>query len=928
MLLTLALLLSLAHVGDTQREGADELPPFPIHLFSPPSDGSGVVPLVDWASHLKLRLDSQFAGRGAKLAVHVWVDDGQRVAWTPGELADIYHFVDTVSHTTVQSVSVLCDGSFVLEAPDEGVEVSCGSMEGTSFYMERALPGASWCSTNPSSLASSPRLSFRDCDFVWVEDVVEESSDRLFDAKCDVSVQAIGSQFVALTQYDLPWLRDVHVEHVAAVAIGSHSRGVASLAATGSSAAPHLDLWSPACYASAYGDESWSVRTDGIPSIWNAPANLGCERATSCEACAALDQCTWCSGGDGSCSTFSSCFGGVPFNVPEYCPTVAMPSPTLPPTYPPSPFPTLNPTPIPSHHPTTRPTRQPTLHPTANPSPNPTFPTPKPAFPTPKPTPMPSRNPTLNPTSMPMTVPTRVPTAKPTSNPTLHPTLSPTAHPTPVSTHAPCSYMNRTISYERSEALRSTDAATASACITCIVICTSEGAQLSDTSDNSCDSLFDTGGLFLGRCSTGDGGGGGWTRPGSGRPEQKRKDVSTCALISAALWPASNLTVNVHPADTEVTLYTSEIGGISPGGSIAVKGASALRLNGVYQAMNVSVESGVTIIVDAAASIQGKVHLASTADAMVPPVFRVGSELEFDGQGALSLDGFGSFELAGAGRLVVGDRERADDALVHVIRREPSSATLIELDGTVVWDRPENENVLLVASVRQIGSGSISHATFGGVFADSLNNTLVPMEVNGTGDEVHVALMYGASGGLSVGTPADSGRGSQAQSVKEGDNSTALIVTVVVLVLCLLLCLVVVIRRKRNDETAGTIKPTTVPGRAAQYYEPEMLQSQLVGVRVMGAAEDVPQTRVRRSSSRYFKPVAAPKDTYYKAPIVNRRAEHGYGAVASDQSTRSRQSSLSRIRSGHDTHGQYGSVPKGLPGNQGPPPPPPPADLP
>ena len=489
--------------------------------------------------------------------------------------------------------------------------------------------------------------------------------------------------------------------------------------------------------------------------------------------------------------------------------------------------------------------------------------------------------------------------------------------------------MNRTISYERSQTLRSTGAATAPSCITCTVICTIEGAQLSDTSDSSCDSLFDTGGLFLGGCSTGGGGGGGWKSPGGAHPGKKRKDFSTCSPISAALWPASNLTVNVHPVDTEVLLYSSDNGEDSPGGSVAVRGTSSLLLTGAYDALNVSVESGTTIKVDKLVSLRGKLTLVGTSNANIPPVFGVGSGsvLQIGEKGALSLDGFGSFEVAATGQLVVDERERGSDALVRIVRREPSSATFIDLSGEIVWDRPENDDSLLVASVRQIGTGSISQVVFGGVYTDSLNNTLVPMEVNGTGDEVKVVLMYQAPEDGSMSTLAASGPGMAQQGDAEGDYTVALIVAVVALILCLGLCIGVVIRRWKNDaaKSAARSDAAAVPGRAAQYYEPEMLQSHLVGVRVMGKDAGAPQTRASRSSSRYFKPPAAAGDAGYEAPAVNRRGENGYAVAASGRTSRggavqtrasprrSRQSSLSHSGGVASPRRQYGAVPTGVP---------------
>eukprot|EP00020_Sapocribrum_chincoteaguense_P006589 CAMPEP_0170750538 /NCGR_PEP_ID=MMETSP0437-20130122/10982_1 /TAXON_ID=0 /ORGANISM="Sexangularia sp." /LENGTH=429 /DNA_ID=CAMNT_0011089535 /DNA_START=116 /DNA_END=1401 /DNA_ORIENTATION=- len=402
----------------------------PIHLFTAPSNGTEAVPLVDSASLQKLRLEAQFAGTTEELSVHIWVEDGQHVAWTPAELSQVFAYQSDTNRLPVRSVSVVSYGEFVLEAPllasSSQAHVSCGGRAGGSFYMEKMQPGQSWCADgNGGAHEAAVGLSFRGCDFVWVEDSIAETERQRGELMCDVPVTAVRSTFVALTQHRLPWLRSIYVDEVSEVALGSHSDGVSALTAGGAFATPRLDMWMPSCYASGYGDEDWSVRSDGIPFLWDAAANPGCERATSCADCASIADCTWCTGSTEVCSSIPWCVGGKSIGLADSCPEETKPSPM--PTSMPSSIPTGQPTPIPSPLPTAQPTQPPTPVPTSHPTPQPSKgPTIPPT--TPRPTPMPSTSPTFLPTRNPTSQPTSQPHSNP--SPTMGTSHAPTRNPT------------------------------------------------------------------------------------------------------------------------------------------------------------------------------------------------------------------------------------------------------------------------------------------------------------------------------------------------------------------------------------------------------------------------------------------------------------------------------------------------------------------
>jgi len=405
--------------------------------------------------------------------------------------------------------------------------------------------------------------------------------------------------------------------------------------------------------------------------------------------------------------------------------------------------------------------------------------------------------------------------------------------------------------------------------------------------------------------------------------EQHRKrdePNEICPPIAARLSHQQLLEANVYPKDTRIVIQSGDPTG-SADSTLRLIGTSDIVLSGSFLLSNVTVEPGAVVAVEGMLVVGGNVSLVASTHEYSPPSFHLmpGSTLRVDVGGRLVLDGFGTFSASSTSTVhVVGDDARGVDAPLRIIRRAVRSATFVELAGSFVWARPAGAESLLAATVRQIGQGSISEVTLSGSYSTTTNDTLVPGPINGTGDSVDIVLRVDKHLDVLMSTSAAQGLADDDDD--EGDeqsNTVPLVVVVLVVSTCLALIAFGAIRRRRVTARQQAQQQTfEVAGRNVEYYEPEMMQSNLVGVRVMGHDETAHRsTRASRSSSRYFKPPSGDGGGYV-APQTKKHVNDGtvkggagVRSAVSQSPRRSRQSSLSRSSRVQSSLPLYGSVP-------------------
>jgi hypothetical protein len=307
-----------------------------------------------------------------------------------------------------------------------------------------------------------------------------------------------------------------------------------------------------------------------------------------------------------------------------------------------------------------------------------------------------------------------------------------------------------------------------------------------------------------------------------------------------------------------------------------------VRLSGRFGTANLTVDGGASIAVDRSVTVDGRLLLTKSTASTEWPTFAVpnGTVLTMAAGAQLSLGEFNSFTVArGASLISLGPREEGDPA-VWIVRREPASVTYVHLPGTIVWDRPTDATSLLLASVRQIGSGSVCDVSTDGTYVGTMQANVVALPANATGEAVHVILAVAPRALANSELQGEQGGGDDGGS---GDNSTAIVVAVVVVTLCLLASIVVLVvqrhRAAQAEEKRGDAYNVTA--RPAQYFAPDLAQPDLVGVRVMGGGDEAPTGRSRKGSSHYTQPSRqAVADPAYHEPAATKGDD--YTTVAAD----------------------------------------------